>query len=102
MSDEEIIAAYGAGIYGEVLGTNERGNISYEYYKFRDEAALNNYVMGLSLQDRGHFRRFKAGGLANYTGLAYVDGTPNKPEAFLNAEDTARIGEAASILRDIA
>lgn len=45
---------------------------------------------------------FKDGGLANYTGPAWVDGTPARPEAFLNADDTARIGEAANILASLA
>jgi hypothetical protein len=45
--------------------------------------------------------RFADGGLVNYTGPAWVDGSYSKPEAFLSAEDTARIGEAAKILADI-
>ena len=36
---------------------------------------------------------YKEGGLVDFTGLAKVDGTPKKPEAFLNAEQT-------KILRD--
>lgn len=31
------------------------------------------------------------GGLVDYTGLAWVDGTPTKPEAFLSASDTELI-----------
>lgn len=45
--------------------------------------------------------RFADGGLVNYTGPAWVDGSYSKPEAFLSAEDTARIGEAAKILADL-
>lgn len=45
--------------------------------------------------------QFATGGLVNYTGPAWVDGTPAKPEAFLNAQDTQRIGEAAKILAQI-
>ena len=41
------------------------------------------------------------GGIVNYTRPAWVDGTPTKPEAFLNAQDTQRIGEAAKILAQI-
>lgn len=44
---------------------------------------------------------YKQGGLVDYTGPAWVDGTPTKPEAFLNAQDTQRIGEAAKILAQI-
>lgn len=32
------------------------------------------------------------GGLVDYTGFAWVDGTPSKPEAFLSAQDTFNIG----------
>ena len=46
-------------------------------------------------------RKYAQGGLVNYTGPAWVDGTKSKPEAFLNAEDTKRIGNAAKILADI-
>ena len=45
--------------------------------------------------------KYATGGLVDYTGLAQVDGTPNKPEAFLSAEDTARIGAAAKLLADL-
>ena len=45
--------------------------------------------------------KYATGGLVDYTGLAQVDGTPNKPEAFLSAEDTARIGAAAKLLANL-
>lgn len=35
-----------------------------------------------------YLTRYAEGGLVNFTGPAYVDGTPSKPEAFLNAEQT--------------
>jgi hypothetical protein len=44
---------------------------------------------------------FKSGGLVDYTGPAWVDGTKSKPEAFLSASDTQRIGEAAELLANI-
>ena len=49
----------------------------------------------------GAYKKYATGGLVDYTGLAQVDGTPNKPEAFLSAEDTARIGAAAKLLADL-
>ena len=42
---------------------------------------------------------FKQGGLVDYTGPAWVDGTPTKPEAFLSAYDTEQIGKLAEALR---
>lgn len=49
----------------------------------------------------GTYFAFKKGGLVDYTGPAWVDGTPQKPESFLNSEDTARIGAAAKLLADL-
>ena len=34
---------------------------------------------------------YSQGGLVDYTGPAIVHGTPSKPEAFLNASQTAQI-----------
>ena len=49
----------------------------------------------------GAYKKYATGGLVDYTGLAQVDGAPNKPEAFLSAEDTANIGAAAKLLADL-
>jgi len=35
-----------------------------------------------------HSKGYKTGGLVDYTGPAWVDGTPSKPELMLNADDT--------------
>ena len=45
--------------------------------------------------------KFAEGGLIDYTGPAWVDGSFTKPEAFLSAKDTERIGNAAKILADL-
>ena len=41
-------------------------------------------------QDKAWFKKYgyKTGGLANFTGPAWLDGTPSKPELVLNATDT--------------
>lgn len=49
----------------------------------------------------GKWVKFKTGGLVDYTGPAWVDGTKKKPEAFLNSEDTERIGKAAELLSNL-
>lgn len=49
----------------------------------------------------GGVLKFAKGGMVNYTGPAWVDGTPSRPEAFLSAEDTERIGNAAKLLANI-
>lgn len=44
---------------------------------------------------------YAKGGVVDFTGPAWVDGTKSRPEAFLNADDTKRIGEAAKLLSDL-
>lgn len=48
------------------------------------------------------YKKFKSGGLVDYTGLAQVDGTPMKPESFLNADDTENIANLRDTLRELA
>jgi hypothetical protein len=42
--------------------------------------------------------KYKKGGLVDYTGPAWVDGTPGNPEAFLNPTQTQIIGDFAQYL----
>ena len=42
-------------------------------------------------------KSYSQGGLVDYTGTAVVHGSPSKPEAFLNAAQTAQISEALRI-----
>ena len=72
------------------------------------EDALNN--LGLSTRFRVQYNygkgkneilKYATGGLVDYTGPAWVDGTPDEPEAFLSAEDTKRIGAAAELLASL-
>ena len=46
-------------------------------------------------------KKYATGGLVNYTGPAWVDGTPGKPEAFLNANQTAMIASFTANLAKI-
>ena len=87
--------------YKIVTPTNEviaDGFISeQEAYDYAKQKKLE----GNSKYNTFDIRKYAQGGLVNYTGPAWVDGTKSKPEAFLNAEDTKRIGDAAKILADI-
>ena len=47
-----------------------------------------------------HVKKFKLGGLVDYTGLAQLDGTPQKPELVLNAQDTENYMQLTKALRD--
>lgn len=46
-----------------------------------------------------NIKKFKLGGLVDYTGLAQLDGTPNKPELVLNSEDTENFIALRDVLR---
>lgn len=47
------------------------------------------------------YSMFKTGGLADFTGPAWLDGTKTRPEIVLNARDTANFLELRDILRDM-
>lgn len=49
-----------------------------------------------------YYDKFKKGGIADYTGMAWLDGTPTEPEMVLNADDTQNILSALDILDNIA
>lgn len=72
-------------------------------YAITDEK-LGNFMTGHRYDAKiiKEAKKYASGGLVNYTGPAWVDGSSARPEAFLNAEDTARIGEAANIFKEIA
>lgn len=90
--------------YGQISG--ERGlwalvtpadDVVKDGFKSKTEA--NEYYLKYlaSKYDILYYKRYKKGGLANYTGPAWVDGTPSRPEAFLDAEDTERFMTAAEL-----
>ena len=80
---------------------------------YASKAGINGYAISdagkkLSETDFIHWvatqladKKFAEGGLVNFTGPAWVDGSPERPEAFLSAEDTENIGNAARILSNI-
>lgn len=47
------------------------------------------------------YNQYKTGGMVDYTGPAWVDGTPSKPEAFLSASDTENIAKLRDILSKV-
>jgi hypothetical protein len=62
---------------------------------------FNKYFRVLSGTNGGYgnIRKYATGGLVDYTGPAWVDGTKSKPEAFLSAKDTELIGGLRDVLR---
>lgn len=49
---------------------------------------------------KGDVKKYKTGGLVDYTGLAQLDGTPAKPELVLNSDDTKNFINLRDILRE--
>ena len=63
-----------------------------DYYVPQSKLKKSSYQKAM-LNPKGAFTgiQFAKGGLVDFTGPAWVDGTPTKPEAFLNAEQTASL-----------
>lgn len=56
---------------------------------------------GSYIDPSGNLQKFAKGGLVNYTGPAWVDGSPARPEAFLSAEDTKNIATFTNVLSNL-
>ena len=68
-----------------------KNNPYYGNYRNRYEMEYSKATLfDIALQEalRKGLASYKTGGLANYTGPAWLDGTPSKPELVLNATDT--------------
>ena len=66
-------------------------------------ASMDQQGLGINkyFHDRGWLQsgtKYASGGLVDYTGPAWVDGTSSKPEAFLNPYQTEQIGALADAL----
>lgn len=60
----------------------------YDYYTKNKSKASNLFA-------------YKTGGIADFTGPAWLDGTPSKPELILNARDTENFIQLKNVLSDL-
>lgn len=90
---QSLFEEYGEGFKG---ATTAAAQVAQQEWDKVYQAILS-YKTGGTDPVTGH--RYAEGGLVNYTGPAWVDGTRSHPEAFLDAEDTANIAALASGLR---
>ena len=70
-------------------------------FKFTIEDGKNNLLNvsgGVIKNDAIHAIKYATGGLANFTGPAWLDGTPSKPEYVLNAAQTERFFSLIDVL----
>lgn len=83
------------------MGTPENGIFKYglDYFIYHDSLA---YKL-TSYKKKGDWvtPEFKTGGLADFTGPAWLDGTKSKPEIILNQTDSANFIQLRDILADI-
>lgn len=73
-------------------------NINLQFGKEVTMEKFQKKGIGLFGMMGNKWSSYASGGLVDYTGPAWVDGTKSKPEAFLSSDDTRRIGEAAELL----
>lgn len=67
----------------------------------REDAYLKAWVLWSQDPDNYDAPHYATGGLVDYTGYAWVDGTSSRPEAFLNADQTALFAGLGNVLSNI-
>lgn len=86
-------------------GNNLQGGMTYGAESIDEVIQMAN-EMGASIRDATNGRTYQIpsllayaqGGMVDYTGPAWVDGSKSKPEAFLDPEDTQNIAELTAVL----
>lgn len=72
----------------------------WQVYRENDKSTMydlaKNYADTYDIQKK--YQKFKTGGLADFTGPAWLDGTPSKPEYILNADQTERFFSLIDVL----
>ena len=94
----EIIASSGLSV-SEIVEELKRR----DYHGYYSDSAIylgDDINTRKTAEGRG-LPTFATGGLVNYTGPAWVDGTPTKPEAFLSADDTQNIAAMTNVLSSL-
>ena len=82
------------------------GSLNNKYYYASSLEELGKIMFGGSRITGGYATPsgtfvYEKGGLVDYTGPAWVDGTPAQPEAFLSAKDTQMISNFTDVLRSL-
>lgn len=73
------------------------------WYLSNEENSLSDYWKHLSLRDpmAYSYEQFATGGLADFTGPAWLDGTKTRPELVLNSKDTQNFIQLRDILDSV-
>lgn len=77
-------------------------NTKYAVTNFQKAMGITaDGIVGNDTRKKFQAKGYKHGGLANYTGPAWLDGTPTKPELVLNAQDTKNFIALKDILSGV-
>ena len=85
------------GMIGSYYGTESDAKAAMEVLKAENPNYNYYIVKDQGTAKYGSISKYATGGLVPYTGIAQVDGSPSRPEAFLSAEDTQRFMTAAEL-----
>lgn len=85
------------GYNGDVYGYLDK-KIQKLEGRFWSDKGYNNFVNDM----KANYPAYANGGLADFTGLAWLDGTKTKPEMVLDSTDTANLIELKNILAQMA
>lgn len=69
-------------------------------YDLNKNGKIDNSDLDLIIKNFG-LKKYKTGGLADFTGPAWLDGTKSKPEMVLNAQDTQNFIQLKDILSQV-
>lgn len=89
------------GKYYLTVNGNKVGNGVYSASEAAKMAALQKKYGNYQSTDVVSWAQFATGGLANYTGPAWLDGTKNKPELVLNPDDTQNMFRTIDAVRQL-
>lgn len=98
---ESEIASLSKALNDKALSLYRQDIIKKEEYDYRLKANAGLTQNAIkSIRSGKHSKGYIEGGLVDYTGPAIVHGTPARPEAFLNAEQTKQIREGLELGSD--
>ena len=98
---ESEIASLSKALNDKALSLYRNKIIKKEEYDYRLKANAGLTQSAIkSIRSGKHSKGYIEGGLVDYTGPAIVHGTPARPEAFLNAEQTKQIREGLELGSD--
>ena len=105
---EAIIAAATKKAKEYGLGSGDKGTFfAYDGEAFVWTGSVAAKIIQENASDtdsvtvKNAIKGYKTGGLADYTGPAWLDGTPSKPEIVLNAQDTQNFLALRDILAEV-